>query len=155
MSNFAAWKRDTQDVLERHIEDKAAVACALSLMSGSKVVFRILSGDIDEDVKQGVADLYVQQSILLPLNPFWQARGAHIGPVLTAATLGWFDSLSYVADGVRADDFETKVRVMTLKSLNYEIATSVMLAVKGGAALSGATKKLRDDLIAVDIKHKM
>lgn len=154
MSNYADWKRETEEVLAKYIEDKPAVACALALMSGAKVVHQVMKGESDDAVRQGVADLYVQNNVMLPLNPFWQARGVHIGPVVTSATMGWFDTLQY-ASGKNTDDMETRLKIMTLRSYNYEIATAVLLAVKGGAALNGKTVELRDALAAVDVKYRM
>ena len=151
--SYESWKRETEEALNRHIGDKAAVSCALALMSGAKVVHQIFKGEVDDAVKQGVADLYVQQTIMLPLNPFWQARGAHIAPVLTTAGLGWFDTMQYAAKA--PDDTETRLKIMTLRSYNYEIATSILLAIKGGAALDGKTVALRDELAAIDTKYRM
>jgi len=155
MGAFGEWKRELENTLERHIGDKAATAVAVSLISGSKAVEQVMRDNgSDPEVSQAVADLFVSQTVMLPMNPFWQARGGHIGPVATAATLSWFDGLQY-AGKVRDDDLKGKLKVAAMRAYTYEIATAILLAVKGGAALNGGSAALRDDLYALDEKHKV
>ena len=160
-----SWRSETLETLEQVYGDKGAAGAVTAYLELFRSTNYILAGagdgdtEIAKDVRSCVARNLLEMLVGLPLNPFMRVNGTPMYNAAANAANSWYDGLQYRNQLAEQDakltdtgKMELRVKVEACRMAVYEVATTALLVLKGGAGLS-QTASLRDALIRIDEKH--
>lgn len=133
-----------RDMLAPYIADPDALAVGTSLLNAVLSTEQVMQGRADSGVSSAVAAMLVDFAFALGQNPFWQKWNAYLVPVFASAIMARLDSYAHAAG--RPTD-EDRLAFLTAHHQVVEIAVAVLYCTGGVDVRSGASVKMRADLL--------
>lgn len=134
------YRNQITNTIEDFIIDPAARGVVASMFAAVHNVEKVMKGEVTDDVRVGVMQMFFDLTVGLGDNPFWRQHSGYLLPVFQMAANAWRDSFEHLSD---PKDEASNIAFLTTRNTMCELAVAVLYCEQGAAGLAKNSVSLR------------